>query len=394
MKKCELIMVTSDNNNKFYNMEECGSSIKVVYGRVGSKGTEVTYPLSKWESLRNQKIKKGYTDITDLKKEIKVSNCKPIEDVEVADIVDQLVSRARTQISDNYLVSYKEVTRKQVNEAQSALNSILEYRKKFVPVEEINNRLLRLYQIIPRKMKNVKLYLLDTFDTARLKELIKYEQDLLDTISTQVIQNEDTTGMEGKTLLELANLTMRPVTKKEKSLILDKLGNNKNQYVRAFAVSQEPTTTNFENNLATKENKTIDYFWHGSRTENWWSILSTGLKIRPSNAVYTGSMMGDGIYFADSAQKSIGYTSLRHSYWASGRDNRAYLALFKVHIGKQYHVYEHKPFCYDLSSEELERLGNFDSTFAHAGVSLKNNEYVIYNQNQCTINYIVEIRCI
>ena len=61
MKKCELIMVTSDNNNKFYNMEECGSSIKVVYGRVGSKGTEVTYPLSKWESLRNQKIKKGYT---------------------------------------------------------------------------------------------------------------------------------------------------------------------------------------------------------------------------------------------------------------------------------------------------------------------------------------------
>lgn len=391
MKKCELIMVTSDNNNKFYNMEECGSSIKVVYGRVGSKGTEVTYPLSKWESLRNQKIKKGYTDITDLKKEIKVSNCKPIEDVEVADIVDQLVSRARTQISDNYLVSYKEVTRKQVNEAQSALNSILEYRKKFVPVEEINNRLLRLYQIIPRKMKNVKLYLLDTFDTARLKELIKYEQDLLDTISTQVIQNEDTTGMEGKTLLELANLTMRPVTKKEKSLILDKLGNNKNQYVRAFAVSQEPTTTDFENNLATKDNKTIDYFWHGSRTENWWSILSTGLKIRPSNAVYTGSMYGDGIYFAPKAQKSIGYTSLRHSYWASGTDNKAYLALFKVHKGKQYDIYEHDSSCYKLSADKLKQLGDFDSTFAHAGVSLKNDEFIIYNPNQCCVAYLVEI---
>jgi poly [ADP-ribose] polymerase len=36
--------------------------------------------------------------------------------------------------------------------------------------------------------------------------------------------------------------------------------------------------------------------------------------IRPSGAVYTGSMFGDGIYFADKAAKSIGYSSLSGSY--------------------------------------------------------------------------------
>jgi poly [ADP-ribose] polymerase len=43
--------------------------------------------------------------------------------------------------------------------------------------------------------------------------------------------------------------------------------------------------------------------------------MQTGLLIRPSGAVHTGSMFGDGIYFADKAQKSIGYSSLSGSHW-------------------------------------------------------------------------------
>jgi hypothetical protein len=37
-------------------------------------------------------------------------------------------------------------------------------------------------------------------------------------------------------------------------------------------------------------------YWHGSRNENWFNIMQTGLLIRPSGAVHTGSMFGDGIY--------------------------------------------------------------------------------------------------
>lgn len=47
MKQCQLVMVTSENNNKFYNMVENGNVIDVTYGRVGCKETHCTYPISK-----------------------------------------------------------------------------------------------------------------------------------------------------------------------------------------------------------------------------------------------------------------------------------------------------------------------------------------------------------
>ncbi len=36
-------------------------------------------------------------------------------------------------------------------------------------------------------------------------------------------------------------------------------------------------------------------------------ILGAGLCIRPGTADFTGSMFGDGIYFADTFDKSIAY---------------------------------------------------------------------------------------
>ena len=66
------------------------------------------------------------------------------------------------------------------------------------------------------------------------------------------------------------------------------------------------------------------FLWHGSKNENWLNILGTGLKLNP-NATITGKMFGKGIYFAPSATKSAGYTSMTGSYWANGRSNRAFM---------------------------------------------------------------------
>lgn len=389
-KKCQLIMVTGQNNNKFYNMEECGDTINVTYGRVGCKEMTASYPASKWQSLYNSKIKKGYTDITELKSELKINNVKEIEDAQVKAIVDYLISKARTKIENNYLVSYKNVTEKQIQQAQNILDSILEYKTKYVPVRELNNRFLELYKIIPRKMKNVKDYLLESFDTSRLKEMLKEEQDLLDTMATQVKQNQNDSDdkQNDKTILEQAGITMIPASDDEIKLILDKLGKNANQFVRAFKVSQEPNNTDFENHLSKAKNKKTELFWHGSRTENWWSILSTGLRIRPTNAVYTGSMFGDGLYFADKAQKSIGYTSLSGSYWARGSEKRAFLCLYEVHVGKQKIVKKHTSECYSFNANNIDA----DSVYAQAGVDLRNNEYIVYNPHQCRPKYLVEIK--
>ena len=255
MKQCNLIMVTSENNNKFYNMVENGNVIDVTYGRVGCKETKCTYPISKWDSLKNSKIRKGYKEVTTYKQDIKPSVINEIKNDDVKDIVKILLEKARTSIAENYLVSYKEVTQKQIDEAQSVLDSVLEYRRKRIEVSELNNRLLKLYTIVPRKMKKVQDNLLTCFDTTRLKEIIKTEQELLDTMATQVAQNTDT---DGKNILDVAGLTIKPVTKKEEKIILNKLGNNKGQYIRAFQVTNKSTQEILERQKNIERNNIVE----------------------------------------------------------------------------------------------------------------------------------------
>lgn len=45
-----LIMVTAENNNKYYNCFPEGDNFRVEYGRVNSTKTTTSYPMSKWES--------------------------------------------------------------------------------------------------------------------------------------------------------------------------------------------------------------------------------------------------------------------------------------------------------------------------------------------------------
>jgi poly [ADP-ribose] polymerase len=99
---------------------------------------------------------------------------------------------------------------------------------------------------------------------------------------------------------------------------------------------------------------------------------------------------GDGIYFADKAQKSIGYSSLRGSYWTKGGDDKAYLALFDVHLGNQKEILNHTSSCYSLSDKVLKK-DNYDSVFAKGGADLRNNEYIVYNAAQCTVSHLIEI---
>ena len=56
-------------------------------------------------------------------------------------------------------------------------------------------------------------------------------------------------------------------------------------------------------------NKTHNHFllWHGTGAQNMINILERGLMISGHNSLRSGSLFGDGIYFADSIQKSINY---------------------------------------------------------------------------------------
>lgn len=396
-------------SNKFYNMYEQGDGTFVaLYGRVDSSCQRKEYPISKWDSTIKAKTnpKKGYKDVTHLFHEEESaddgeSTTAEIQDRVVKRLMDDLQAFANNSVKANYNVSSRAVTQAMVDEAQRAVDKLSDMVKDSgTDVDEINKELLNLYHIIPRKMGNVNDYLIQrktlttTHDIEEVRKLIENEQDTLDVMAGQVLINtkeeDGQTTTEQHDILSMLGLEMREATHDEVETVKRLLGPNVRQFKAAYKVVNKATQKKYDANLAKADNKAEELFWHGSRNQNWLNIISTGLLIRPSGAIHTGSMFGDGIYFADKAQKSIGYTSLRGSYWASGSDNKAYLALFSVHVGEQKHIHRHDRSCYTLDRNKLVKEGK-DSVFAHGGADLRNNEYIVYDSSQSTISFLVEI---
>ena len=117
-----LIMVTSDNHNKFYNCEpNSDGTFTVKYGRVGGHESTKIYPMSKWDSQINSKLKKGYvsqthlmTDVIENSKEEESTEGKDkfsiIENKSVRDIIKRLYDFANKVVQSAYKVKSSVVT--------------------------------------------------------------------------------------------------------------------------------------------------------------------------------------------------------------------------------------------------------------------------------------------
>ena len=57
-----------------------------------------------------------------------------------------------------------------------------------------------------------------------------------------------------------------------------------------------------------QKNKACELLIHGTRNPNIFSILKGGLILRPTNAVISGAVYGEGIYHSAHINKSLNYT--------------------------------------------------------------------------------------
>lgn len=403
-KVARLIMVTESNNNKFYNMTEDpnGTTFTVEFGRVDSSSQKTSYSMLQWNSKLNSKLRKGYKDITDLvavEEIVTNSDDKEIfisDNEKVKKLILELQAWAKATIQKNYKISANKVTQKMVDTAQELIDKLSLAFSNGESFDELNKIILEIYTTIPRKMKNVKSYLLKDNNTETIKELIDNEQKLLDTMAGQVMSVTATTETQEDnidkqtSLLEQLSLEINPVTDNAVlSLIMKLMGDSKNLMGNVYEVINHKTQPRYDETLSKTDTKNEQLLWHGSRNQNWFNIIQTGLLIRPSGAIYTGSMFGDGIYFANKAQKSIGYSSLRGSYWTNGSENKSYLALFSVNLGNTKNVLHHTSECYKFSKTTIQP---YDSVYAHGGADLRNDEFIIYDSSQCTIKYLIEIK--
>ena len=396
-----LIMVTTANNNKYYNCFPEGDQFRVEYGRVDATKTTAYYPMSKWNSQISSKLKKGYQDVTDLKKDLveEISSANPespykeIENEAIRLIVEKLQSLARDTIRKNYTVKASAVTQDMVDAAQKIID---ELANNSATVDEFNANLLRLFTVIPRKMGDVRYYLADKTDD--FAQIITKEQDLLDVMRGQIYvkpEIEPTVTIEKKqqTILEEFGLVMEETTKDDVALIKTLMNESADKFRKAWRVTNLKTQERFDKFVKENNIKDTRLLFHGSRSENFWSIIKTGLVLRPTNAVITGKMFGYGVYYAPKCAKSIGYTSLSGSYWARGGNNTAYMAIFEVAYGTPYDVYNFDSKYYNLDYNKLQQFKpGANCLHAHADKGmLRNDEIVVYKEEQMTIKYLIEI---
>jgi poly [ADP-ribose] polymerase len=400
MKHVELIMVTSDNNNKYYKMEQVSESEwKATWGRVESTASDMMYPMRDWEKKYREKTKKGYKDVTHLKVVNESTDeapaSQPIKSTPGHAFLRTIMGYANAAITTNYSVSKEKVTKAMVDAAQGLVGQLAAIvASNTFDITETNKILLELYTTIPRKMKNVKYHILnDTSNMGDLQSMVNDEQSLLDAMAGQVTlisTNKAVESTPSSDILEQLGLEIIPATSHEIEMIKRMCADNVSKVKMVFAVNNKKTRNKFANVLTKEIDKTCMGLFHGSRNQNWFNIMQSGLLIRPSCAVYTGSMFGDGVYFANKAQKSIGYSSF-NGYWTRESANVGYIAVYDVHVGRQMHITNRTSEHGSLNYDKIIK-NNFDSVYAHGGADLRNDEFIVYRPDQCTIKYLIELR--
>jgi poly [ADP-ribose] polymerase 2/3/4 len=412
MKRVKLLFVSADNNhNKFYDMEQTSDDrFLVTYGRVGSKGSQKEYPMRDWDKLYKSKTRKGYQDVTANHKVYKgkesgmdLSTLKP----KVRSLIETLNKHAKEAFKLNYESEISDISEHMVEKAQEYINEINEYSEVGADRTKINQLLMLLYRTIPRKMKKVKDSLIQGDDKLtsemldKLNDKMSVEQGLLDVVKGQLdklkAESDDTDtddvidNSKVLTVLDKLGLDIDEVSASDEQMLKNLMNESKHRFVQAYEVTNYKTQKAFDKEIGSASNNKTQLLFHGSRAENWLNIIRGGLVLHP-NAVTTGKLYDNGIYFADVADKALGY--IDGGRWNNdGGKQDNWLAVYEVHLGKQA-TSDDLPNTYVKLHDWIPDNG-YDSYFARKGkdkrYNLYRNEFIIYKESKCTIKYLIQI---
>lgn len=393
----------SVNNNKYYEMQQTSdTTFEVRFGRVGSSPQTRSYSMSQWHKKYSEKCRKGYQDVTEMQAVV-VSEYAQTGDVDVDALFTHLQQYSNDSFESSYSGAASGVTQAQVDQAQAVLDTLSKVyssgRLVGTSHVSVNEQLEILYTILPRNMKRVSDYLVKDLTELSNYEafgnLLISEQSTLDNASVVATMAQD---VKSTTLPDSLGISIELVEEgNEIDDILQKMQGDSSIFDAAFRVTKVEQRPRYLDVIERASDKTERQLWHGTRTENVLSIFNKSLLIRPSNAIHTGSLIGDGIYFSDHFNKSLGYTS-RGRY---SRNELGYLFLFDVHTGKQYVVSNRTSRHHGLNYDWIQREGGCDSTFMPGGAPydgswgkgvLLNNEMVVYRSDQCSMSYIVRVK--
>ena len=386
------------HNERFVMENLHNGTFKKTEGRVGItvgryKPVVKVLPIEEWENTYSQKERLGYKVISTKKlgktQFKKITGFDLIADENVRNIVKEIHGYSQENFTQNYTVSVENISPEMLREGKEILDNLAD-RYKEMSTAAFNNRLTDLYKAVPRRMDILSKHLAK--GPSDFAEILAAEQELYENMknlsSGNILSDE-------KNILEANGLTWRRVTDDEKNFIVKRLGSQSNRYIDAWAIDNSLTRKRFENfclkEELTYQNKGISLLFHGSRNENFWRILTTGLTINPKGVVITGKAYGNGTYFAPNAIKSMGYTSCRGSKWAGGTCDYGFLGMYEVATGTRYNG--------ALGCDSSLNWGKLQSicpgahcTWAESAYSgFQMDEVIVYNDSQSTVKYLVKV---
>lgn len=358
-----------NNNNRYCNMEiNSNGKLIVTVGRVGARGVPTMYPASLFDKLYQKKLTEGFVDRTQYTQATVVEKFKPIADEKVAALWSYLCKAARKHLERTYL-SYDAVSEKMIEDAKSLLTLL----NGNLTLDDFNDELIKLFGIIPRKSPNLALELATSVKD--YDKILEREWDLIDVLEPQV--KHKTLSAPKQTQLEALGISIISCTDEEIADIKSHLSRRTNDvFINAFKV---------DNGKSIIHEGEQHFLYHGSRNANWYGLMTEGNKLHP-NAVITGKMFGEGIYFAPQSKKSQGYTDAG-GVWTHSNKGKGFIGIYEVYLKnpKYINTWHQSCTCYPKG------LRGYDSVWAKAGNSLLHDEVIVYSEKQAKLKYLVEI---
>lgn len=399
-EECLTYFDPEKNSNKYYE-------VKIVkmdeyelisnWGRIGCNGATKIKKFSNealairaLDTIVNNKVKKGYT-----KKDIIVNktgnlNINKLDnsnislstiDINIANFVNEVYATTKNHVS-HYMGVKNDIVTPIGNLGINGINKGREILQNIANATDINNikkYSKEYFKYIPRKMSSKisdNEWILDT------DEKINKEMEILDLYEDALnILTKNINTIDAK--YEAMNCEINNVTNDEMDYIKNKIATthaSNHHYtlkvLNAFKIDQL-NAPKFDDSIGNNV-----HLFHGTRTENLLGILSSNLKLPNTlnNVVKTGAMFGPGLYFANNCTKSANYS---FGFWNGKKVNRAYIFICEVALGNVYEVND---------SNYFNKAPNgYNSVKGCKGPHLYNNEFIVYNENQVKIKYIVEV---
>lgn len=407
------------NEYKYYLMtfDKNADNFNVQYGRIGmvagefnykgkdaSKDGSYEFPAPMFWIKYYEKIAKGYEDKTELKDFSKTETARRydnteydvIEEEEIRKIIDFLVKQQREYVQRSFDISVP-FSQQAIDISRNLLSEMSKVVASDNPDKE--NEFKKLYKelvvTLPRKIYNVGEYInrvsfRDKESENYIDNVLNEEKELFDNFCDLFEDKpEEKEHKTAGTILDNNGMKANVPDFKDKWLVLDKMGEDAHRVRSIIEVTNTRTKDAYDKAVKELgiEPRGRHLLWHGSRTENWWSIAKNGMSLNP-NAVITGKMFGQGLYFAPKAQKSMGYTDMKGSYWAGGTSKTGYLALFEVAMGKPFEPAG----ALSCSFNKNDLRHGCHSVWAYPQkTGLRNEECIVYREDQCNLKYLVEL---